>query len=217
MDTVSTKDMATISKLPSGMYQARVRRGGYPTLSKIFLNRHTALAWARKTESEVERSVYLDLSDSKELKLSFVLTRYSEEIAVTHKGWRQEQSRCKGVSGRLGARTPLELTPSALAEYSEDRPRQVSPKTAREELSPLQRVFNVCLKDWGITLRWCNEDHCLYRRSGSDQEDSDSSGGEAPGVSTNAAAAEQCIATVGPVCMKLGRVDFAAPCRAWAG
>ena len=209
--------MATISKLPSGKYQVRVGRGGYRTFSETFSNRHTALAWARKTESEVERSVYLDLSDTKGLKLFSVLTRYSEEIAVTHKGWRQEQSKCKGVSERLGARKLLELTPSALAEYREDRPRQVSPKSAREELSLLQRVFNICLKDWGITLRWCNEDHCAFRRSGSDQEDSDSSGGEAPGVSTNAAAAEQCIATVGPVCMKLGRVDFAALCRAWAG
>ena len=100
----------------------------------------------------MERSVYLDLSEAEGLKLSKVLARYSEEIAVTHKGWRQEQSRCKGLGERLGSRKLLELTPSALAEYREERLKKVSPKTVREELSLLQRVFNVCLKDWGITL-----------------------------------------------------------------
>jgi hypothetical protein len=39
-----------------------------------------------------------------------------------------------------------------LAEYREERLGQVSPKTVREELSLVQRVFNVCLKDWGISL-----------------------------------------------------------------
>jgi len=41
---------------------------------------------------------------------------------------------------------------AVLAEYREARLGQVSPKTVREELSLLQRVFNVCLKDWGISL-----------------------------------------------------------------
>ena len=144
--------MATISKLPSGKYQAKVRRAGYRTLSKTFLNRNTALAWARKTESEVERSVYLDVSEAKSLKLCSVLSRYSEEIAVTHKGWRQEQSRCKGLKERIGNKALIDLTPSVLADYREERLGQVSPKTVREELSLLQRVFNVCLKDWGIKL-----------------------------------------------------------------
>jgi integrase len=120
---------------------------GIPTLSKTFTSRSTAHAWARKAESDLERSVYLDLLEAEGLKLSKVLTRYSEEIAVTHRGWRQEQSRCKGLGERLGSRTLADLTPSASAEYREERLKKVSPKTVREELSLLQRVFNVCLKD----------------------------------------------------------------------
>ena len=45
-----------------------------------------------------------------------------------------------------------DISPAVLAEYREERLGQVSPKTVREELSLLQRVFNVCLKDWGISL-----------------------------------------------------------------
>ncbi len=77
---------------------------GLPALSKTFTSRSTAHAWARKAESDLERSTYLDLSETLTLKLSKILTRYSEEIAVTHKGWKQEQSRCKGLGERLGSR-----------------------------------------------------------------------------------------------------------------
>ena len=54
--------MATISKLPSGKYQAKIRRKGFRTLSKTFIYRRSAVAWARKTGSEVERSVYIDMA-----------------------------------------------------------------------------------------------------------------------------------------------------------
>ncbi len=144
--------MATVWKTPSGRYRVRIRRRGLPAISKTFTSRSTAQAWARKTESEVERSVYLDLSDAQSITLARVLTRYSDEVAVTHKGWRQEQSRAKGLSERLGDQVLTDLTPSVLADYREERLKKVGPKTVREELSLLQRVFNVCLKDWGITL-----------------------------------------------------------------
>ena len=74
--------MATISKLPSGKYQAKIRRTGFWTLSKTFFNRSTAQVWARRTESELERALYLDLSEAQSLTLSSVLNRYSLEIAV---------------------------------------------------------------------------------------------------------------------------------------
>lgn len=77
--------MAAVSKTPSGRYRVRIRRIGLPTLFKTFASRSTAQAWARKTESELERSVYFDTSQAQTLKFSAVLNRYSEEVAVTHK------------------------------------------------------------------------------------------------------------------------------------
>jgi hypothetical protein len=73
--------MATISRPPSGKYRAKTRRSGYPTISKAFLSKAAAQSWARKTESEVERSVYLDLSDAGALRFSDVLPRCSEQAA----------------------------------------------------------------------------------------------------------------------------------------
>jgi len=56
--------MATVQQTPAGTFRVQIRRRGLPTLSKTFKTRKTALQWARKTESELERSVYLDLSEA---------------------------------------------------------------------------------------------------------------------------------------------------------
>ncbi|MGB5454221.1 MAG: hypothetical protein WBN02_17965 [Sedimenticolaceae bacterium] len=111
------KAMAAVSKTPSGRFRVRVRWIGLPALSKTFTSRSTAQAWAPTTESELERSVYIDTSQAQSLKLFVVLNRYAEEVAVTHKGWKQEQSRCKGLKDRLGDRVLTDLISSAVSGY----------------------------------------------------------------------------------------------------
>lgn len=133
-------------------YHVQIRRKGLKPLTKSFSSRTLAQQWARQTESALERSEYLDLTEAKTTELSEILSKYSNEVAIKLKGCSQEQSRCRGVSKRLGDRVLAEITPAVLAQYREERLEQVSPKTVREELSLLQRVFNVCLKDLGITL-----------------------------------------------------------------
>ena len=133
-------------------YHVQIRRKGLKPLTKSFSNFMLAQQWARQTESALERSEYLDLTEAKTTFLSEILNRYSNEVAVKLKGWSQEQSRCRGQRERLGDKVLTDITPAVLAEYREVRLGEVSPKTVREELSLLQRVFNVCLKDWGIQL-----------------------------------------------------------------
>ena len=72
--------MATLWKTPSGRYRVRIRRTGLPALSKTFTSRAVAQAWARKTESEIERSTFIDTSEAASLRLSAVLDKYSGEI-----------------------------------------------------------------------------------------------------------------------------------------
>ncbi len=144
--------MASIRKRVSSKgttYHVQIRRKGLNPLTKSFSSRTVAQQWARQTESALERSEYLDLTEAKTTSLSEILTKYSNEVAIKLKGRSQEQSRCRGLSERLGDRVLTDVTPAILAEYREARLGQVSPKTVREELSLVQRVFNVCLKDWG--------------------------------------------------------------------
>jgi hypothetical protein len=65
--------MATIQVTPAGTYRVQIRRRGLPTVSKTFKSRSTAKEWARKTESELERSVYIDCTQARSIKLSEIL------------------------------------------------------------------------------------------------------------------------------------------------
>lgn len=51
--------MSTLQKR-LGKWQVQIRKKGYPSLSKSFHSKATALTWAKKVESEMERGVYQD-------------------------------------------------------------------------------------------------------------------------------------------------------------
>ena len=55
--------MASISKLASGRYQAKVRRNGV-SASKTFKSLPLAKQWAKDTEYQVERNLFVDCSSS---------------------------------------------------------------------------------------------------------------------------------------------------------
>ena len=67
-------------------YHVQIRRKGLKPLTQSFSNRSHALQWARQTESALERSEYLDLSEAKTTRLSTVLTKYSNTVAIKLKG-----------------------------------------------------------------------------------------------------------------------------------
>ena len=85
-------------------YHVQIRRKGLKPITRSLSSRTVAQRWARQTESALERSEFLDLTEAKTTALSTILARYSAEVAIGLKGWSQEQSRCKGLSERLGDR-----------------------------------------------------------------------------------------------------------------
>ena len=55
--------MATIRNR-SGVWQAQIRKHGHHIPSKSFSKKSDAEAWARKVESEVERGIFLDVTEA---------------------------------------------------------------------------------------------------------------------------------------------------------
>ncbi len=55
------KAMASIRRR-NNSYHVQVRKKGYPTLTATFTDHSTALSWAKKVESEIDRGIYLDIS-----------------------------------------------------------------------------------------------------------------------------------------------------------
>lgn len=143
--------MASISK-KRDKYQALVRRKGHRALCKTFTTKKAAEAWARQTESEMDRQVFRDYLEAQRTTLVEVLQRYQTEILPAKKSRRQVRSQIKIVSEALGGHLLFHLTPKVLADYRDHRLTTVSSQTTRHELSLIQRVLNHCIRDWGIDL-----------------------------------------------------------------
>ena len=72
--------MATIVKTDAGTWKALVRKTGWPTNTKTFRTKRDAEDWARRTEDEMVRGVYIQRSGSERLTLEKALERYLAEV-----------------------------------------------------------------------------------------------------------------------------------------
>ena len=77
--------MASISKRGNQQWQAKIRKKGYPVMSKTFDTKREAEAWAAITESEMTRDVFVDRSKSETTTLEDVINPYIREEAPKHK------------------------------------------------------------------------------------------------------------------------------------
>ena len=71
--------MATIMKRKSGKWTAEVRTHK-KYISKTFLKKSNASAWAKEIEYQLDRDQYEDFSYSARISLGDLLTRYRDEI-----------------------------------------------------------------------------------------------------------------------------------------
>lgn len=146
--------MATITRR-GDRYRVQVRREG-TCLSKTFLSKKDAEAWGRKTESELERGLFVSNSTAERTLLKDVLERYRTEIVPRKRSVEQLTHRTRILERALGDYKLSALSSSVVAAYRDHRLAEVSPATVRIELSVLSRILNTCIKEWGIPLRQGN-------------------------------------------------------------
>lgn len=65
--------MATITKTPSRTWKAVIRKSGWPTTIKTFRTKRDAEDWARRTEDEMVRGVYIQRASSERLTVEAAL------------------------------------------------------------------------------------------------------------------------------------------------
>ncbi|MGD8956771.1 MAG: integrase [Chromatiaceae bacterium] len=68
--------MATITKTPSNTSKAVVRKRGWPVTIKTFRTKRDAADWARRTEDEMVRGVYINRASAQRLLFDKALDRY---------------------------------------------------------------------------------------------------------------------------------------------
>lgn len=157
--------MAMIEKRGELQWRALVRKRGFPTQSRTFTTRRDAEAWARQTEAELDRGLFIQRRDAERTSFDQVAKRFIKEYAPHHyrsHGWDELLS---NVRARLGKYALAAITPQLVAEYRDKRltdpdPRfkdaasapRVSGARIRKEIDQLSKVLDVASKEFGIAL-----------------------------------------------------------------
>jgi hypothetical protein len=146
--------MATIVKTPAGNWKAIIRITGHPLTTKTFRIKRDATNWARTTEDEIVRGIYVPRNKSEKTTILKALDRYLKEITPTKKPTTQkfENNRSKVIRKYLGSYTLASLSAEYIANYRDQRLSSgLSPDSVRLELalviytlSPLKNGEWVC-------------------------------------------------------------------------
>jgi integrase len=149
--------MATVTKTPSGTWKAIIRKVGWPTASKTFRTKRDAEDWARRTEDEMVRGVFIQRAPSERLTFNDAIDQYLKEVSPTKSDFTQrgEKSKAKRLKAELGKYSLAAITPDLVAEYRDKRLEEgKKPNTVRLELALLGHLFTVAIQEWRIGLTY---------------------------------------------------------------
>lgn len=153
--------MASIVKTPAGSWKAVIRKTGWPTTSKTFRTKRDATDWARSTEDEMVRRVYVVRAPAERMTLNFAIDRYLKEVTPTKKPSTQvaEKRKAKPLKESLGKFALVAITADRVASYRDERlntisrtGKPISKDTVRLELALLSHLFSTAIREWGLGL-----------------------------------------------------------------
>ncbi len=144
--------MATLTKRGDGQWQAKVRRKGYPVVSKTFDTKAKADRWARSIEAEMDHGAFVSRAEAESTTLKEALDRYLNEVTPTKKGARQETDRINAwKEHELADRFLASLRSVDFAQYRDQKLADgASASTIRNHLNIISHLFNIARKEWGM-------------------------------------------------------------------
>ena len=133
-------------------WQAKIRRKGYPTQTKVFRAKREAEMWARSVESEMDRGVF-SFPVAEHRTLGDLLSRYANEVTPGKRGAEPERYRIEGLlRDSLSAMKITTVTGKDIAEWRDQRAKEVAPATVNRDMTVLSHVFEIARKEWGIPI-----------------------------------------------------------------
>jgi len=159
--------VATFVKNPKGSWKAVIRKHGWPTVAKTFRTKRDAEDWARRSEDEMVRGVYIRRSSSERLTFHSALDRYLAEVTPSKKPATQQAEvlKAKRLREFFGDYSLAAITPELVARYRDERLSErvkrargngtgetVKPNTVRLELALLSHLFTIAIKEWQLGL-----------------------------------------------------------------
>lgn len=150
--------MATITKrsdnLGDATWQVKIRRKGFPAVSKTFDSKSRAEAWASQIESEMSRGVFMDRTEAQRNTLGDLLSRYVEQVSPQKKGYEAERYRINALiqTQDICKFRIANLSSQEIAKWRDKRLESVSGSTVNREMNILSHVIETARKEWGVAL-----------------------------------------------------------------
>jgi len=145
-----TVEMASFRQR-NNRWQVRVRRQGFPDQVRTFNFRQDAERWARSIETEIDRGMFTNVSLAQQTTLGDLITRYLQEVLPHKKSFSEDSFRLRALTRRPIAKWSIaNLSPAKIAEYRDERLKQVANGTVIRELSYLSAIINHSRREWGI-------------------------------------------------------------------
>lgn len=134
-------------------WQGRIRRRGYPDITKTFESKADAEKWARALESEIDKGQFVNVSEAQRTTLGDVIARYLAEVTPSMKGANDDTIRLKALMRKPIARWSMaNLSAARIANYRDQRLKEVSAGTVIRELAYLSAIINHSRREWGINV-----------------------------------------------------------------
>jgi integrase len=134
-------------------WQARVRRCGQPDVTKTFLTKQDAERWARSIEIEIDRGTYINTNYAQKTLFIDLIQQYLKEVTPTLRSATEDTYRLKKMMRNSISRMNLaELTPNKIANYRDERLKQVKPNTVIRELACISSIINHARREWGLNI-----------------------------------------------------------------
>ena len=176
--------MGTIQVRPNGAHTAKIRRKGFPALSRTFPARNDAEAWMAEQETAIKARVAAarDIEDQKRITshcapkyrvFGDLMRRYLDEVTPQKRAADAEALRMRGLLKHSLAACPLDgLTKESVAQWRDARLQTVSGSTVRRDRTLLAHVLKVATDEWGESFtknpfrggRWPKESSPRNRR-----------------------------------------------------
>ncbi|RAA14841.1 tyrosine-type recombinase/integrase [Ralstonia pseudosolanacearum] len=152
-------------------FQAKIRRKGFPPVSKTFPTRDEAERWMLEAETELLSRITAATQacppppmpleseaqalETPELRLVMadLLKRYATEETPNKKGADVEAARLRAMTKLPLAMIPVsELAQRDLREWRDTRLKKVSASTVNRDLNLLNAVFKLAVQEWDIAI-----------------------------------------------------------------
>ncbi|MFP3754154.1 site-specific integrase [Cupriavidus sp. SIMBA_020] len=133
-------------------YQAKVRKVGFPIISKTFPSKDEAAAWAAETELSLGNGVTKRTLLSSKTSMADLIDRYLTEVTPRKKSAEIERHHIRAIQrSQIPRYTVGTLTSDAAREFRDERLKKVAASTVNRELNILHHMIEYARKEWGVS------------------------------------------------------------------